>query len=128
MNKKQKKMLVRIIIAAALMIILHFVPVKGVIRFLLYLIPYFVIGYDILRKAFKGIMNHQVFDENFLMAVATVGAIIVALSENGIIKGAKPGTVLIDMSSIDPTESRAIAAALFENCGYHNVSALCLKF
>lgn len=83
MNKKQKKMLVRIIIAAALMIILHFVPVKEVIRFLLYLIPYFVIGYDILRKAFKGIMNHQVFDENFLMAVATVGAIIVALSENG---------------------------------------------
>lgn len=83
MNKKQKKMLVRIIIAAALMIILHFVPIKGVIRFLLYLIPYFVIGYDILRKAFKGIMNHQVFDENFLMAVATVGAIIVALSENG---------------------------------------------
>ena len=83
MNKKQKKMLVRTIIAAALMIILHFVPVKGVIRFLLYLIPYFVIGYDILRKAFKGIMNHQVFDENFLMAVATVGAIIVALSENG---------------------------------------------
>lgn len=83
MNKKQKKMLVRIIIAAALMIILHFMPVKGVIRFLLYLIPYFVIGYDILRKAFKGIMNHQVFDENFLMAVATVGAIIVALSENG---------------------------------------------
>lgn len=83
MNKKQKKMLVRVIIAAALMIILHFVPVKGVIRFLLYLIPYFVIGYDILRKAFKGIMNHQVFDENFLMAVATVGAIIVALSENG---------------------------------------------
>lgn len=83
MNKKQKKMLVRIIIVAALMIILHFVPVKGVIRFLLYLIPYFVIGYDILRKAFKGIMNHQVFDENFLMAVATVGAIIVALSENG---------------------------------------------
>lgn len=83
MNKKQKKMLVRIIIAVALMIILHFVPVKGVIRFLLYLIPYFVIGYDILRKAFKGIMNHQVFDENFLMAVATVGAIIVALSENG---------------------------------------------
>lgn len=83
MNKKQKKMLVRIIIAAALMIILHFVPVKGVIRFLLYLIPYFVIGYDILRKAFKGIMNNQVFDENFLMAVATVGAIIVALSENG---------------------------------------------
>lgn len=83
MNKKQKKMLVRIIIAAALMIILHFVPVKGVIRFLLYMIPYFVIGYDILRKAIKGIMNHQVFDENFLMAVATVGAIIVALSENG---------------------------------------------
>ena len=77
MNKKQKKMLVRIIIAAALMIILHFVPVKGVIRFLLYLIPYFVIGYDILRKAFKGIMNHQVFDENFLMSIATIGAFFI---------------------------------------------------
>ncbi len=83
MNKKQKKVLVRIIIAAVLMIVLHFIPVKGIIRFLLYMIPYFVIGYDILKKAFKGIKNKQVFDENFLMAVATVGAIAVALYENG---------------------------------------------
>lgn len=83
MNKKQKKVLVRIIIAAVLMIVLHFIPVKGIVRFLLYMIPYFVIGYDILKKAFKGIKNKQVFDENFLMAVATVGAIAVALYENG---------------------------------------------
>ena len=74
MNKKQKKVLARIIIAAVLMIILHFIPVKGIIRFLLYMVPYLVIGYDILKKAFKGIKNKQVFDENFLMAVATVGA------------------------------------------------------
>ena len=72
MNKKQKKVLARIIIAAVLMIILHFIPVKGIIRFLLYMVPYLVIGYDILKKAFKGIKNKQVFDENFLMAVATV--------------------------------------------------------
>lgn len=83
MNKKQKKVLARIIIAAVLMIILHFIPVKGIIRFLLYMVPYLVIGYDILKKAFKGIKNKQVFDENFLMAVATVGAIAVALYENG---------------------------------------------
>ena len=83
MNKKQKKVLARIIIAVVLMIILHFIPVKGIIRFLLYMVPYLVIGYDILKKAFKGIKNKQVFDENFLMAVATVGAIAVALYENG---------------------------------------------
>ena len=83
MNKKQKKVLARIIIAAVLMITLHFIPVKGIIRFLLYMVPYLVIGYDILKKAFKGIKNKQVFDENFLMAVATVGAIAVALYENG---------------------------------------------
>ena len=83
MNKKQKKVLARIIIAAVLMIILHFIPVKGIIRFPLYMVPYLVIGYDILKKAFKGIKNKQVFDENFLMAVATVGAIAVALYENG---------------------------------------------
>ena len=58
MNKKQKKVLVRIIIAAVLMIILHFIPVKGIIRFLLYMVPYLVIGYDILKKAFKGIKNN----------------------------------------------------------------------
>ena len=63
-------MLIRIIIAAVLMIILNFIPVQRYIRFTLYLIPYLIIGYDILRKAFKGILNRQVFDENFLMAVA----------------------------------------------------------
>ena len=83
MNKKQKRMLIRILIAAALMIALKFVPATGVVRFALYMIPYLVIGYDILRKAAKGIWNRQVFDENFLMAVATVGAIAVAIYENG---------------------------------------------
>ena len=83
MNKKQKKVLVRIIIAAILMTGLKFVPVEGILRFILYMVPYFIIGYDILRKAFKGIKNKQVFDENFLMAVATIGAIAVALYENG---------------------------------------------
>ena len=83
MNKKQKKVLVRIIIAAILMIGLKFVPVEGILRFILYMVPYFIIGCDILRKAFKGIKNKQVFDENFLMAVATIGAIAVALYENG---------------------------------------------
>ncbi|MFR3439385.1 MAG: heavy metal translocating P-type ATPase [Clostridium sp.] len=79
MNKKQKKVLIRIIVAAVLMIALSVIPVvpsKGVIRFVLFMIPYLVIGYDILRKVFKGILNRQVFDENFLMAVATVGAIL----------------------------------------------------
>ena len=79
MNKKQKKVLIRIIVASVLMIALSVIPVvpsKGVIRFVLFMIPYLVIGYDILRKAFKGILNRQVFDENFLMAVATVGAIL----------------------------------------------------
>ena len=79
MNKKQKKMLVRIIVSAAMMIILKFTPVEGILRFLLYLIPYFIIGYDVLKKAGKGILNRQVFDENFLMAVATIGAMAVAL-------------------------------------------------
>ena len=81
MNKKQRTMLVRIIIAALLMITLNFIPVTGWLRFLLYLVPYLVIGYDILLKAGKGIKNRQVFDENFLMAVATVGAIALALLE-----------------------------------------------
>lgn len=76
-------MLIRIIIAAALMIILYFIPAQRYIRFVLYLIPYLIIGYDILRKAFKGILNHQVFDENFLMAVATIGAMAIAIYENG---------------------------------------------
>lgn len=75
MNKKQKKVFIRIIIAATLLVILSFVPIKGYVKFALYMVPYLVIGYDILKKAFKGILNKQVFDENFLMAVATVGAI-----------------------------------------------------
>ena len=83
MSKKQKKMLYRIIIAAALMIAFHFLPFEGIPRFLCYMIPYFIIGYDILRKAWKGIINRQVFDENFLMAVATIGAIAIAISGDG---------------------------------------------
>lgn len=75
MTKKQKKVLIRIIIAAVLVIALQFVPVEGYVRFGLYMIPYLVIGYDILKKAGKGILNRQIFDENFLMAVATIGAI-----------------------------------------------------
>ena len=81
MSRKQKTMLARILIAAVLMVGLNFVPAVGWIRFVLYLIPYLVIGYDILLKAFKGIRNRQVFDESFLMAVATVGAIALALYE-----------------------------------------------
>ena len=81
MNKKQKKMLLRILTAAVLLAALHFVPAEGWLRFGLYLIPYLLIGYDILRKAWKGILNRQVFDECFLMAVATVGAIALALWE-----------------------------------------------
>lgn len=83
MNKKQKKVLSRIIITVALMIILAFLPLEGWVRFIGYLIPYIVIGYDILKKAFKGIKNKQVFDENFLMAVATIGAMAIAVYENG---------------------------------------------
>ena len=79
MTKKQKKMLIRIIIAAVLLIALNFIPVKGILRMILFLIPYLVIGYDILKKAGKGILNRQVFDENFLMAVATRGAIAIAI-------------------------------------------------
>ena len=81
MNKKQKKMLIRILAAAVLLAALHFVPAEGWLRFGLYLIPYLLIGYDILRKAWRGILNRQVFDECFLMAVATVGAIALALWE-----------------------------------------------
>lgn len=79
MTKKQKKMLIRIIIAAVLLIALNFIQVKGILRMILFLIPYLVIGYDILKKAGKGILNRQVFDENFLMAVATIGAIAIAI-------------------------------------------------
>lgn len=79
MNKKQKKMLVRIVIAFALLIALHFVPVEGALRFCCYMVPYLVVGYDILLKAAKGVKNRQMFDECFLMAVATVGAVALAL-------------------------------------------------
>ena len=81
MNKKQKKMLIRIIAAAAMMAVLAFIPAKGVLRFALYMVPYLTVGYDILWKALKGIKNRQVFDENFLMAVATVGAVLLAIYE-----------------------------------------------
>ena len=81
MSKKQRIMLARILLAAALLLVLNFVPAAGLTRFVLYLAPYLVIGYDILRKAFKGIRNRQVFDESFLMAVATIGAIALALYE-----------------------------------------------
>ena len=73
MNKKQKKMLTRIVVAAVLLVALHFFPASGIVRFVLYMIPYLIIGYDILIKAGKGVRNRQAFDENFLMAVATVG-------------------------------------------------------
>ena len=76
MNKKQKKMLVRIIISLILLVVFSQLPVEGYLRFGLFMIPYLIIGYDILKKAFKGIRNKQVFDENFLMAVATIGAIL----------------------------------------------------
>ena len=81
MNKKQKKMLIRILAAAAMMAVLAFIPAEGVLRFALYMIPYLTVGYDILWKALKGIKNRQVFDENFLMAVATVGAVLLAIYE-----------------------------------------------
>lgn len=79
MTKKQKKVLYRIIIAAVLLVVLHFLPVSGYLKFALYLIPYAIIGYDILRKAVLGIIHGEVFDENFLMAVATVGAMLLAI-------------------------------------------------
>lgn len=84
MNKKQKKVCVRIIITAVLMIVLSLLPVDGWLRLILFLIPYLVIGYDILKKAFKGILNRQVFDENFLMAIATIGAIVLGNYTEGV--------------------------------------------
>ena len=79
MNKKQKKMLTRIL----MMVVLELLPTTGILRFVLYMIPYLVIGYDILRKAFRGILNRRIFDENFLMVVATLGAIAVGLAGTG---------------------------------------------
>lgn len=79
MTKKQKKVFYRIIAAAVLMVMLHFVPAEGYLRLALYLVPYLIIGYDILRKAALGILHGEVFDENFLMAVATVGAMLLGV-------------------------------------------------
>lgn len=84
MNKKQKKMFIRIIISTALIIILSLLPVDGYVQFALFMIPYLVIGYDILKKAWKGILNRQAFDENFLMAVATIGAIALKDYKEGV--------------------------------------------
>ena len=84
MNKKQKKVLARILVSALCIVILELLPIDGYLQFGLYLIPYLVIGYDILRKAGKGIINRQVFDENFLMAVATVGAILLGDYREGV--------------------------------------------
>ena len=84
MNMKQKKMLIRIIVATVLIVLLELLPVEGILKFVLFLIPYLVIGYDILKKAVKGILNKQVFDENFFMAVATVGAIALGDFEEGV--------------------------------------------
>ena len=81
MNKKQKKMLTRISIATVMLIVLYFIPVTGIVRLACYLVVYGVIGYDILKKALKGIRNRRVFDENFLMAIATVGAFALAIYE-----------------------------------------------
>ena len=83
MTKKQKKMLIRIVISAVLMIVLGLLPIEGLLRFFLYLIPYLIIGYDILIKAGKGILRRQIFDENFLMAIATIGAMIIGIVDSG---------------------------------------------
>lgn len=110
MNKKQKKMLVRILVSAALIIVLKWIPAEGLLRFALYMIPYFIIGYDVLKKAWKGICNRQVFDENFLMAIATIGAIAVALYE-----GSASAAAMGISGENDYTE--AIAVMLFYQIG-----------
>ena len=84
MNKKQKKVFTRIIVAAVLMVVLSLLPIDGWLKFVLFMIPYLVIGHDILLKAWKGILNRQVFDENFLMAVATIGAILLGDYREGV--------------------------------------------
>ena len=83
MNKKQKKVLFRIILSAVLTAVICFIPVRGIYSFALFMIPYLIIGHDILRKAGKGILRRQIFDENFLMAIATIGALVIALTETG---------------------------------------------
>lgn len=84
MNEKQKKVFTRIIVAAVLMVVLSLLPIDGWLKFVLFMIPYLVIGHDILLKAWKGILNRQVFDENFLMAVATIGAILLGDYKEGV--------------------------------------------
>ena len=84
MSKKQKKVLIRIIVAAVLMVALKLLSLEGYVEFILFMIPYLIIGYDILKKAWKGILNKQVFDENFLMAIATVGAIVLGEYTEGV--------------------------------------------
>ena len=84
MNKKQKKVLIRVIVASVLLILCAVLPTTGYVRFATFMVPYLVIGYDILKKAWKGILNKQVFDENFLMAVATVGAILLGEYPEGV--------------------------------------------
>ena len=83
MTKKQKNLLIRILVTAAMLVVLHFLTATGLLRFFLYLIPYVTIGHTLLRKAFLGICNKQIFDENFLMAVATIGALILGLTHTG---------------------------------------------
>lgn len=83
MNKKQKKMLLRIVLAAVMMIILELLPVQGLLRAALYLIPYLTVGYDILIEAAMGVVNGQLLDENFLMAIATVGAMVLGVTQTG---------------------------------------------
>ena len=112
MNKKQKKMLARILIAAALMIALHFVPVEGMARFILYLVPYLIIGYDILLKAFKGIRNRQPFDENLLMAIATIGAFAIAAYDDGLF-----GNVGLMAGQEGGDYTEAVAVMLFYQVG-----------
>ena len=103
MNKKQKKTLYRIIISAVLLIALYFIPVTGALRFILYMVPYFIIGYDVLRKAFKGIKNRQPMDESLLMCIATVGAIVLAVYQ--------------DLSGLKGDYVEAIAVMLFYQVG-----------
>ena len=83
MNRKQKKMLFRILLSAVTLAAVSFVPATGWMKFALYMVPYLIIGYDILYDAARGLWNRRLFDENFLMAVATVGAIVLAVTQTG---------------------------------------------
>ena len=112
MSKKQRKMLIRILVSAVLLIGFHFLPVEGVMRFICYLIPYLVIGYDILIKAFKGIKNRQPFDESLLMAIATIGAFAIAVYDS-ILQG--NAGALAGHEGGDYTE--AVAVMLFYQVG-----------